>query len=212
MSSSRAKGLKTTTIDWWLFIIFFFTLLVFLNPTSHYCVHHSPATVCLLSYINPFHYSPFCLFKVHINIILPSTSGFSKWFFPSGLHTKTLYTSLVSPIPATWSAHLILLDLITRIIFGEQYRSLSSSLCSFYHFPVILSFLSPNILLITQFSNTIRVCSSLNMSDQDSHPYKTTDYIIILYILEFLYFWIATWKTKYSVPNDSKHSLTSICS
>jgi hypothetical protein len=30
----------------------------------------------------------------------------------------------------------ILLDLITRIIFGDKYRSLSSSLCSLLHSPV----------------------------------------------------------------------------
>ena len=33
------------------------------------------------------------------------------------------------PIPATCLASLIL-DLITRIVFGEEYRSLNSSLCS----------------------------------------------------------------------------------
>jgi hypothetical protein len=40
---------------------------------------------------------------------------------------------LSSPIRATCPAHLIFLDFITRTIFGEQYRSLSSSLCSFLH-------------------------------------------------------------------------------
>ena len=41
----------------------------------------------------------------------------------------------------------ILLNLITQTIFGEQYGSLSSSLCSFLHSPVTSSLLGPNILL-----------------------------------------------------------------
>ena len=52
------------------------------------------------------------------------------------------------------SSHLILLDFITRTIFGEQYRSLSSSLCSFLHCPVTPSLLAPNITLNTLLSNT----------------------------------------------------------
>jgi hypothetical protein len=58
--------------------------------------------------------------------------GSSKWFFPSGFPTKTLYTHLLSPIRATWPAHFIL-DFITRTILGEQYRSLSCSLCGMPH-------------------------------------------------------------------------------
>jgi hypothetical protein len=42
-----------------------------------------------------------------------------------------------------------------------------------------LFLLGPNILLNTLFSNT------LNVSDQVSHPYKTTGKIIVLYILIF---------------------------
>jgi len=81
---------------------------------------------------------------------------------------------VLSPIHATCPAHLFLLDLIMRIIFGEEYRSLSSSLCSFLHSPVNSSLLPPNILLSTLFSKTIILSSSLNVSDQVTHPYKTT--------------------------------------
>jgi hypothetical protein len=65
---------------------------------------------------------------------------------------------------------------------GEQYRSLSSS---FLHSPVTSPLLGPNILLNTLFKNTLSLRSSLNVSDQVSHPYKTTWKIIILYNLIF---------------------------
>jgi len=63
---------------------------------------------------------------------------------------------------------------------GEECRSLSLSLCSFLHSPVTLSLIGPNILL-----NTLSLHSSLNVSDQVSHPYKTTGKIIVLYLLIF---------------------------
>ena len=50
----------------------------------------------------------------HLRLGLPSD------FFPSGFPVKTLHTPLFSPIRATCHAHLILLDFITRKIFGNS--------------------------------------------------------------------------------------------
>ena len=126
------------------------------------------------------------LLKIHLHIILPFTPGSPRSSFPPGFPNKTQYTPLLSPIRAKCTTHPFLLDLITRTIFGEQYRSLSSSLCSFLHSPVTSSLLGPNTLN-TLFSNTLSLRSSLNVSDQVSHLYKTTGKIIVLYILIFIF-------------------------
>jgi hypothetical protein len=55
-------------------------------------------------------------------------------------------------------------------ILGEEYRSRSSSLWRFLHSHVTSSFLGPNILLNTLFSNTLSLHFYLNVSDQVSHP------------------------------------------
>ena len=114
--------------------------------------------------------------------------GLPSGLFPWGFPTKIQYMSYLSPMRATWPTHSILLDFIMHKIFSKEYRSWSSSLCSFPHSLLTLSLLGPNILLNTLFSNTFSLHSSLNVSGQVSNPYKITGKIIILYILIFKFF------------------------
>ena len=53
----------------------------------------------------------------HLRLGLPSG------LLLSGLPIKALYATLLSPIHATCPAYLSLRDLITRMIFGEEYRA-----------------------------------------------------------------------------------------
>jgi hypothetical protein len=71
--------------------------------------------------------------------------GLPIGLFPSSFPTKTLYTTLSSPIRTTFPAHFILLDFITRTILGEQYKSFSSSLCNLLRSPVTSPLVGPNI-------------------------------------------------------------------
>ncbi|PNF36932.1 hypothetical protein B7P43_G08055, partial [Cryptotermes secundus] len=85
--------------------------------------------------------------------------GLLSSFFPCGFPTNILYAFIFGLIRATCHAHLILFDLITLIILPNS--------------------------LNTLFSNTLSLCSSLNIRDQVSHPYRTTGKIVVLYILIF---------------------------
>ena len=82
---------------------------------------------------HPISWKSILILSSHLRLGLPSGH------FTSCIPTKTLSVPLLSPMHATSRAHLIRFDLITRIILGEEYGSLSSSLCSLIHSPVISS-------------------------------------------------------------------------
>ena len=128
----------------------------------------------------PVHTTTFHFLKIQLNIILPSMPGSPK----RSLFLRFPYQNPVYASP-TCPTHLIILDFITQTILGKAYRSLSSSLCSFLYYPITLSLWGQNILLSTLFSNTLNLRCALNVSDQVSHPYKTTGKILVLYFLIF---------------------------
>ena len=144
------------------------------NPKVHYRIHKFQPPVPILSQLNPVHAPHLISWRSILILSSYLHLGLSSGLFPSDFPTKKLYTSLFDRIRATRPAYLNIFDFITRTILGEQYRSLSSSLCNFLPSPVTPSLLGPNILLNTLFSNTLSLCSSRNVSDQVWHPYKTT--------------------------------------
>ena len=129
--------------------------------------------------------SPFHTVYTRYTFTLPSLVhlGLPSGPFSSGSSTQTVYVSLRSPILATCLAHFIHLAFITWIVFGENYRSWSSSLCNFLQSPFTSSLLGQNIFLSNLFSTTLRLCSYHNMKDQVPHPHKTVSRMAVLCVI-----------------------------
>jgi hypothetical protein len=102
----------------------------------------------------------------------------SPWFYlPNNIwgwkyeapHWATF--SILLFFPLKWRVGLLSAQALMPV-----YASILCSPVSCYFIP-----LQANILLRTLFSNTLSLCSFLNVRDQVSHPYKTTGRIMILH-------------------------------
>jgi hypothetical protein len=109
------------------------------NPKVHYRICKCLPSVPILNQLNPVHapisWRSILRLSCHLCLDLPSS------LFRSGFRIKTLYMPLLSPILATCPVHLILLDFMTRTMLGEEYMSLSSSLCITTVYSKVIEFL-----------------------------------------------------------------------
>jgi hypothetical protein len=100
-------------------------------PKAHYRIHKSPPPFPILSQINPVYPPHPTTWRSIFNVICPFTPGSSKWSLSLRFPHHCPVFTCPHPTRATCPAHLILVDLMTRITYGEEYRLSSPSIIYF---------------------------------------------------------------------------------
>ena len=171
----------------------------------HYCIHKGPPAILIPGQITP--------------IPAPhQTSWRSISILASHQHLifhVSLFLSILSPTPCR---HLFPVSAASFffIWYPEQYL-VRSTFHKAIHYVVFSVPLVPRpsqsqIFSSTHYSQTTSAYVRPSTSATQFHPkYKTTEKIIFLYILIFVFFGTIL-KTKDSAQKDSKHSLTSFFS
>jgi hypothetical protein len=126
-------------------------------------------------------------------------------------------------ILATWPSYTILINLITRKSLGEEYRSLSSSLCSFLHLVPIRPKYSPQHPTLKHPQPMFlclceRPCFTLihNSRQNYSCPVSTTVHSIYVISAAFhidmpAVFFVPRLRMSHAALRDSIHNLLSSC-
>ena len=103
------------------------------NPMVHYRSNKSPPPVPILSQIDSVH-APHSTPRIPILILFHHLRlSLRNILLPWDFNTKTLYEPVLSPMRAACPAYLSLLDLITLMIFDEDYRASIFALRSLLH-------------------------------------------------------------------------------
>jgi hypothetical protein len=119
------------------------------NDTVHY-IYNSSTLLHSLSPMNSVYILPFYFFQINFNIIVPSS------LIRSELSTNILYP-LFKPVKhSIWLIHLILVCLTTPVIFCEDYKLQSSSMCNFPPFLLLCPSLYVQIFSSAFWSKNIQ--------------------------------------------------------
>jgi hypothetical protein len=123
------------------------------------------------------------LLMANINIAFPSTRRSFKGTFSFRFlyynYTILYYKHLLSPMRATCPVPLILISFSSQITFSEVPIVEFSLFSCYFLFDLNISHNSP-------FSISLRLCTSLNFTDQVLHPYKISSKSFVLYISIFI--------------------------